>query len=205
MFDGVFRQPPSDRAGRLPAAFPSVGPNTITQTAIALRARGGEALLHAVFEAAGIARYIDAPPEAMVPEGDAAALHRHIYDHLPDGDALLEEAGRLTADYLLAHRIPVIAQVALRLMPAPLSATTLAWAIRRHAWTFAGSGHFVTQGLWPLEVSITASALSVPGCPWHRGVFERLFRTLVSRRATVTCLACCATGAPACRFAIGPR
>ncbi|MEL7346193.1 MAG: bacteriochlorophyll 4-vinyl reductase [Pseudomonadota bacterium] len=203
MFDGVFRQPPREST-RLPAAFPSVGPNTITQTAAALAARGGYALVAQTFAAAGVSPYIDQPPTAMVPEGDAARLHGYIHRHLPNGAAILHEAGRLTADYLLANRIPRPAQWVLQIAPAPLSAWMLATAIRRHAWTFAGSGRFEARGVWPLEVSITANALSVPECPWHQGVFEGLFRRLVSRRTRVTCLSCCATGAPACTFAIGP-
>ncbi|MEM1431648.1 MAG: V4R domain-containing protein, partial [Pseudomonadota bacterium] len=41
-----------------------------------------------------------------------------------------------------------------------------------------------------------------PLCHWHAAVFERLFRVLVSPESSVTEVACCAMGAPACRFEI---
>jgi divinyl protochlorophyllide a 8-vinyl-reductase len=43
----------------------------------------------------------------------------------------------------------------------------------------------------------------VPLCHWHRGVFERLYRMLVTDRARVREVACCACGAAACRFEVG--
>jgi hypothetical protein len=51
-------------------------------------------------------------------------------------------AGRRTADYLLAHRIPKPVQALLKALPARLAARVLLSAIARHAWTFAGSGVF---------------------------------------------------------------
>lgn len=41
-----------------------------------------------------------------------------------------------------------------------------------------------------------------PICDWHGAVFERLFADLVDPDITVTESACCACGAPECRFVL---
>ncbi len=184
-----------------------VGPNAVLQTAAALRAEGGEALARQVFEAAGLARLLEAPPEAMVPEIEAARLHRVVAACLPAGRAerVAAEAGRLTAEYLLAHRIPKPAQRLLRALPPRLAGRLLLTAISRAAWTFAGSGGFSFRGWGRPVVEIAANPLATPGCPWHRAVFERLFRALVAPGTRVVETACCARGAPACRYEIALR
>jgi divinyl protochlorophyllide a 8-vinyl-reductase len=96
-------------------------------------------------------------------------------------------------------------------MPAGLAAPILSRAIATHAWTFAGSGCFKIEALRPPVFLIhdnpvvRGEASDVPLCHWHAAVFERLFRRLVSRRTTVAETACCAQGAPACRFALRLR
>jgi len=45
----------------------------------------------------------------------------------------------------------------------------------------------------------------MPVCHWHAACFERLFARLVHRQSQVIETACCATGAPACRFEISWR
>ena len=181
-----------------------VGPNAISQLADVLQDRYGVEERRAVLSAAGLAKYLAAPPERMTDEREAAALHQTVRTrHGRDWDNLSWEAGERTARYLLAHRIPGGAQWLLRRMPATWAARMLLGAIAKHAWTFAGSGQFaahVGDGL--ISITIADNPIAMPGCPWHGGVFTRLFRTLVSPRVTVVHEACCAEGAAACRFAL---
>ncbi len=94
-----------------------IGPNAVLQHAAVIRRHGGEARLAGVMAAAGLK---DLPTgEAMIPEGEAAALHRALRA-APDAEALEREAGTATADYILAHRIPVAAQRLLKALPAAL-------------------------------------------------------------------------------------
>ena len=147
----------------------------------------------------------------MVDERQVAALHRTLRAELPAEQAslVLAEAGRLTADYLLAARIPALAQAILKLLPASLSASLLVGAIKTHAWTFAGSGRFSARSGNPLILEITNNPLctgehaAAPICSWHAAVFRRLFEVLVSRDVRVDEIDCEARGDGACRFSIG--
>jgi divinyl protochlorophyllide a 8-vinyl-reductase len=194
----------------VPAQAGLIGPNALLQLIAVLDRHEGRATRDLLFEAAGV---VPPPSDAgMWPEDQAAALHRMLRQAMPDrADGLLRLAGEATADYILAHRIPRLAQRAIRLLPGPLGARVLAAAIDRHAWTFAGSGQFRIASRRPLvfEVAgnplIRGEAAPHPLCHWHAAVFERLFRRLVWPRAVVEEVACAATGAPACRFEIRPR
>lgn len=196
--------------GPVPAAAGLIGPNAILQLMSVLDRHEGRAMRDLLFEAAGIG---PPPPDAgMWPEHEAAALHRMLRQALPDrADGLLRLAGEATADYILAHRIPRLAQGAIRALPGPLGARVLAAAIDRHAWTFAGSGRFRIASRRQLVFELAGNPLirgevaPHPLCHWHAAVFERLFRRLVWPRAVVEELACAAAGAPACRFEIRPR
>jgi divinyl protochlorophyllide a 8-vinyl-reductase len=81
-------------------------------------------------------------------------------------------------------------------------------AIRRHAWTFAGSGRFRVLPGTPLRLEVAggpiprAGAADHPVCGYYAATFETLFRALVSPRTQVTEVACEAMGAPACVFAL---
>jgi adenylosuccinate lyase len=109
------------------------------------------------------------------------------------GPALAAEvarhAGQRTADYLLAHRIPKPVQALLKVLPAPLAARVLLSAIRRHAWTFAGSGtvHMPVAGRpatdHPHNPLCRACQSDAPACDFYAATFERLFRVLVHPRA----------------------
>ncbi|MEO0679272.1 MAG: bacteriochlorophyll 4-vinyl reductase, partial [Pseudomonadota bacterium] len=117
------------------------------------------------------------------------------------------EAGRRTADYILAHRIPPRAQALLRAAPARLAAPLLARAIARHAWTFAGSGRFEAQGAWRLVVHdnpmVRGERAAAPLCRWHAAVFERLYRALAADDCRCRELRCGAQpGETACVFEI---
>jgi divinyl protochlorophyllide a 8-vinyl-reductase len=149
------------------------------------------------------------PQDAMIAEGPVALVHQSIRARLPDrAPALLRQAGLGTGDYILAHRIPKVAQRLLRLLPRRVAARLLARAIARNAWTFAGSGQFRIVSVRPMVFEIAdnpvirGAAAPYPVCDWHVAVFRRLFAALVDPGVTVTETACCACGAPACRFVL---
>jgi divinyl protochlorophyllide a 8-vinyl-reductase len=181
-----------------------IGPNAVTRLAQAL----GPARAREVFAAAGLADRLDAPPDRMVPEAEAVALHRALRARLGEAtaDAVSREAGRLTAHYLLAHRIPRALQWVLRRLPGGIAARILVAAIGCHAWTFAGSGRFRVVAGRPLRLEIAggpiarAGAATHPVCGYYAATFESLFRALAGDRARVVETACQAAGAPACVF-----
>jgi divinyl protochlorophyllide a 8-vinyl-reductase len=187
-----------------------IGPNAITRVAEALQALHGDAEARAMFASCGLAHHLDHPPETMVDEADVAVLAAALRRALPDGEArrVAAQAGRATGDYLLACRIPRAAQAVLRALPAALAAPLLLSAIRRHAWTFAGSGRFVARTGRPVRLTIAGNPMcrgivaAAPACDYYAATFERLFRVLVHPRATVVETDCIACGADACRFVI---
>ena len=99
-------------------------------------------------------------------------------------------------------------QWVLRALPAALASRVVCTAIRRHAWTFAGSGAFAARPGTPTVLSIEGcplcrgAALDQPACDYFAATFERLFAALVYRRARVTEVACTALGHPACVFTV---
>jgi divinyl protochlorophyllide a 8-vinyl-reductase len=121
------------------------------------------------------------------------------------------EAGAATGDYLFAHRIPRLAQRLLRVLPAPLASRVLLKAITRHAWTFAGSGHFAARAGHPVIITIGDCAIcrgaraAAPCCDCYSATFTRLFAELVHPHATAREVECIAAGAAACRFEISWR
>lgn len=156
-----------------------------------------------------MARACVAPPsgDEMIPEGEAARLHARLRREEPDrAAALAAEAGRRTADYILANRIPRAAQAILRLSPPPLAARLLARAIERHAWTFAGSGAFRAVDPWRFEITrnplIRGETSETPLCLWHAAVFARLHVALVHRNARCEETCCAAAGGGVCRFEV---
>lgn len=192
---------PTTAAGR-------IGPNAIVRMVEALDNLEGRDAGARLLERAGLSRYIGRLPEAMVDEAEVIALHRAVREALGEGRAetLGWLAGRKTADYLLAHRIPKPMRRALTILPAPLAARVLLAAISRHAWTFAGSGRFRVVGFRPVTVEIAGSPWARshtargPACTYFAATLERLFAALVHPNARVRETACAATGAPACRF-----
>lgn len=181
-----------------------IGPNAVTRLAEAL----GPVRAREVFAAAGLADRLEAPPDRMVPEAEVVALHRALRARLGEAgaDVVSREAGRLTACYLLAHRIPGTLQWVLRHLPGGIAARILVAAIGRHAWTFAGSGRFRVVTGRPLRLEITggpiarAGAATDPVCAYYAATFESLFRALAGDGSRVVETACQATGAPACVF-----
>jgi divinyl protochlorophyllide a 8-vinyl-reductase len=172
--DGGFRPETSAR----------IGPNAILQLLPVLDAALGRAARDRLLSG------IDLPPldAGMWPEAACRAAHLAVWKGCGDqAGVILAQAGQGTADYILAHRIPGPAKALIRALPAPLGARLLTAAIARHAWTFAGSGHFSVTGRSPLSVEISDNPLAFPGlpCPWHAAVFTRLFQRLVWPRVRV--------------------
>ncbi|XBQ16964.1 MAG: bacteriochlorophyll 4-vinyl reductase [Oceanicaulis sp.] len=181
-----------------------IGPNSVLQTETALIEAGGPALARAVFARAELGALLEERPSAMIDEQIPRALFDALFDLLPRDQALAvaHRAGRLTGAYILAHRIPRFAQAILKLLPGRLAAPILLAAVRKHAWTFAGSGVCTTAPGRPATLEIAGNPLAMPGCVWHAGVLETLFETLVSPRAVVRHTRCGHDGAHACRFEI---
>jgi divinyl protochlorophyllide a 8-vinyl-reductase len=189
-----------------------IGPNAITRVAEILPGFVGGNATWALFERAGLAGYLSAPPERMVDETEVTRLHQELRRTLGGEMAaqVAQGAGRRTADYLLGHRIPKPVQALLKRLPAPLAAQLLLSAIRRHAWTFAGSGEFSAHAGWSgragavltLRHNPMCRGLSsdTPACDFYAATFEHLFRVLVHPSAKVSEVACEACGDAECRF-----
>jgi divinyl protochlorophyllide a 8-vinyl-reductase len=185
-----------------------IGPNAVTQVAAALQAAYGAQHTAWLFTLAGIAHHLAAPPAQMIDEADVQRLHQVLRDQLgvPAARRIGAAAGRATGDYLLAHRIPRLAQWLLKRMPAAWAAHMLVAAIRRHAWTFAGAGAFSAQAGEPLRLTIRngpigrGAAAGEPVCDFYVHTFLRLFGELVHPQAQVEEVECQATGDAACVF-----
>ncbi|WP_088278674.1 bacteriochlorophyll 4-vinyl reductase [Ideonella sp. A 288] len=192
------------------AAAHRIGPNAITRVAEALRPRVGAAVTVKVFGRAGLLAYLAEPPAQMVDEAEVTRLHHELRATLGHDLArtIAREAGMRTGDYLLAHRIPKPVQTLLLWLPAPLAARVLLSAIRRHAWTFAGSGFFTARAGRPVVLTLKdnplcrGAVLTEPACDYYAATFERLFCVLVHPRARALEVACEAMGAEACVFEI---
>jgi len=187
-----------------------IGPNAILQVVAALRAQHGATTTAVMVRTAGLERYLDTPPERMVDEGEVIALHTTVRRSFSDAQSrrVMVAAGLGTGDYLLAHRIPALAQKVLRVLPARLASRLLLAAITRHTWTFAGSGHCEFRLGHPVVITIDECPIcrgatsAVPVCDYYAKTFERLYARLVHPRATVRETDCMASGAPSCRFEI---
>ncbi len=187
-----------------------IGPNAITRVAEALEVEVGAAKTAAVFAVARLSHHLDQPPGGMVDECDVTALHRALRAELAMASVrrVSRTAGRLTGAYLLAHRIPRPAQWLLRALPGGPSARALLAAIRRHAWTFSGTGVFTAEAGRPVRLAIAGCPICAgarsdqPVCDYYAATFECLFQTLVHPRCTVVETDCQAMGANACRFEI---
>ncbi|MBK5933813.1 divinyl protochlorophyllide a 8-vinyl-reductase [Rhodovulum imhoffii] len=191
---------PSGPSGR-------IGPNAVLQLLPVLEAAGGAGLRDEMLAASGLG---GAPSDSgLMDEAPAGTMHRALRRRLPDtAPGLLREAGCRTGAYILAHRIPPLAQKVLKALPAALSGPMLAKAIARHSWTFAGSGTFRVVSTRPMVFELTDNPLirgesaPAPLCIWHEAVFDTLFRTLVDKRLSTRETACAASGATVCRFEI---
>lgn len=160
-----------------------IGPNAVIQLRDVLAETLGDVRGAQIFDAAGQGPWWHTPPAIMVPEAAVRAVHKAVVDHLgaAQAQALLAEAGARTGAYLLANRIPRLVRWLFPRLPALISARLLIRAVARHAWTFCGSGEFCYGFRRGLDLSVRHNPLAVlGGDPWHRAVFETLFRRLVS-------------------------
>lgn len=201
----------ASRAGGGEAAIASpatarIGPNAVIQMGEALRAYGGPELERDVFVRAGLQHYLASLPEHMISEREAIAIFHALYHdagvNLHDANAIARDAGLRTGDYILANRIPKLAQSVLRRLPKSLAARALLAAIGKHSWTFAGSGRFSSRYGRPLMIEIAHNPLSFDRCAWHCAVFERLFGVLVSSHAHAVCSDQAMQPGADCRFEI---
>jgi divinyl protochlorophyllide a 8-vinyl-reductase len=193
------------------AAAGRIGPNAVTRLAEAITALDGAAEAEDVFAAAGLSRHLAQPPTAMVRDEEVAALHTALRARAGEAHAarIAWDAGARTAAYLLAHRVPRPFGWLTRALPPAWAARLLLALIGRHAWTFAGAGHFaVLPEAAPCAVAFTITDGPVargarsqqPACAYYAATFEGLFQALVHPRARVTETECSALGAPSCCF-----
>lgn len=186
-----------------------IGPNAILQLLPVLVETLGEHAASRLMVAARLGAVPDG--NSMVPESDAARLHRQVrLDASDQADLILSSAGHRTADYILANRIPRLGQRGLRVLPPGPSAKLLSLAIARHAWTFAGSGQFEVLTPWHFRILdnplIRSETSAECLCHWHAAVFERLYRVLAARDCRCLEIACAAqTGRSSCEFRIDCR
>lgn len=144
----------------------------------------------------------------MIPEEDAARLHRQLCNAMPeDAKPLKTTAGQTMARQLLAQEIPKPAQSVLRAFPQMDAAHGLAGIIARRANLFAGSGTFRAIDPWMFELwqnPLTRSAnRAYCGCHWQAAIIAQLYQTLIGPR--YTCVeTCCGTegNGDICRFVI---
>ncbi|MBU1188227.1 MAG: bacteriochlorophyll 4-vinyl reductase [Gammaproteobacteria bacterium] len=194
-----------------------IGPNAITQLQRVLQQQLGWSDTQRIFAAAGLAHHLQQAPESMVDEREVARLHRQVRRHCVPWQAreIMRLAGDRTGAYILANRIPKPVVWLLRHMPAAWSVPVLMRAIRRHAWTFVGSGDFRMgrqHGTSQLIIAairanpvVALDTADQPICHWHAAVFQRLFRELITDATTVSETRCCAAGDELCEFRIQLR
>lgn len=187
-----------------------IGPNAIIQTVTALRERKGVAEADRLLADWGLGGLVTALPTDMVEEGEVTTLCARVIAGLGRGEglAVMERSGELTAQYLLANRIPGIARLLLPWLPDRLALKALFRAIEGHSWTFAGTGTFSTDLSTPsftIQHCPVCRALSGDGhamCGYYRATFERLIRQLVHPRAVVEEVKCEAAGGDSCLFRV---
>lgn len=160
-----------------------IGPNAVLQMLPVITRFDGPERCARLLAAAGIDREPDG--HSMIPETLAARLHRQVRLEEPDlAPRLAADAGRETANYILANRIPKPAQWILKALPKAAAARLLSHAIAQHAWTFVGSGTLYVPDPWTFEIEdnplIRGECSDTCLCHWHAAVFARLYQVLVS-------------------------
>ncbi|MCE2660223.1 MAG: bacteriochlorophyll 4-vinyl reductase [Rubrivivax sp.] len=193
------------------AAAGRIGPNAILQVDEALAQGPWSAWRVPVFKRAGLQHHLLDPPQQMVPQDEVRRLHLSLRETLGPAVAttVATDAGRRTAAYLLAHRIPRPVQWLLKRLPAHWAAPVLLKAITANAWTFVGTGRFrvlSARGTHPVLLSIEGNPLCVglqadaPACAFYAATFETLCRALVHPTTAVREWSCEAMGHSACCF-----
>lgn len=192
----------------VPAAL--IGPNAIIQLANVLVDRCGRGTADALLRESTRYSLTDLPGH-MIPEEEPLAFAQRVMAEYGEarGTLLLRDAGARTGDYLLANRIPRVAQCLIRVLPKCPGLSILLRAMAAHAWTFAGSGRFATlRRAGTVELSFHGCAMcrgmhgAGPVCDFYAGTFERLIRQLVSTTVRVHEVECQAHGGECCRFVV---
>jgi len=187
-----------------------IGPNAVTRLFAALGRAGLGDVARDIYLKAGVREWLDQAPTAMVDEIRVAKIHQGVRDALPpeQARAILVEAGTATADYLLANRIPAPFRRFIAWTPRGMGLWLFLAAIRRHAWTFVGTGRFTANIGAPTTLEIRGNPFcagerrAAPVCDWHAAVFERLFGEMIHPSARVREVACEARGDECCRFTL---
>ena len=136
-----------------------IGASAILQLSQSMEERFGLSRSMKVMRKAGL--HALPAGDCMIPAEDATALHHALaYCKPEEAEALVRGSGHRTADYIIANRIPKAAAQALKRLPAPIAGWLLMMAIKKHAWTFKGSGRFSSQGQC---ASPSTVAKSTPG------------------------------------------
>lgn len=179
---GVAR-PPSIATARLGV----IGPNSVIQLGNACRELLGGNNTDHFFTMAGYADLLHHSPTRMIDEAIPRDLFKYLYQAYPHRQArrIALRAGELTAEYIIANRIPGMIIKLLQVLPPAISGPMLLKAIKKNAWTFTGSGTFEYQ-LSPVNsIRITNNPLHMPDCAWHIAVLQNLFTNLVCRESKV--------------------
>lgn len=187
-----------------------IGPNAIIQTVAVLVERVGRGCAAEILHRA-TGRALETMPEAMVDEAEVIALVQEVRASLPDAEwaEVFRAAGARTAEYLLAHRIPRLAQGLMRLLPTRLALRVLLSAIARHTWTFAGSARVTIDLRLPATMTLADCPMcrgvraEGPCCHFYVGTLAHLARRLVAPGTAVREVSCRAAGAPACVIRFG--
>ena len=185
-----------------------IGPNVILQTVAVIRERFGDAAAAGVL--ADTPWRLDRLPTGMVVEADVRSMVHATLRRFGDDAAhqVMDAAGVGTAHYLLANRIPKIAQVVMKLAPASVALRVLLTSIQRNSWTFAGNARFVVTYGTPTVVEFHDCAMcrglhsSGTECQFYAATFRQLLTSLVSARTQVVESCCMAAGAACCRFTL---
>jgi divinyl protochlorophyllide a 8-vinyl-reductase len=184
-----------------------VGPNAILQLKDPMDQLLGRGVLAQLLD---LCRVEMPSGTAMISQSDVGRVHHTLWQLFPHrAQAVSEEAGRGTAEYIRKNRIPRVARIALRLMPRGMAEQMLAKAIADHAWTFCGSGGFgFHREDGDIHFMIHANPLADVAahpphpCHWHSAVFEALFSRVLGRRYHCREVSCCAMQAERCHFVV---
>lgn len=171
---------------------PLIGPNAIIQTVHSLRSRYGTAEANDLLQRSGQGHLVEQLPEAMVDETAFHSLVDALLAQLGESQTgqILQEAGQRTADYLLAHRIPRFFQRLVSVQPRRIGLALLLAAIRRHAWTFVGSGqfHFTITQRPTIHIRVVCPSVP-PVAHFYGGTFARLVCVLIDRQTSLETVA----------------
>jgi divinyl protochlorophyllide a 8-vinyl-reductase len=190
---------------RKPTAPTFVSPQVVLDVLASVEQRLGRQALAPLLAEAALVR--PPAPTEPVPESVAQGVHAALRrQHPTEASEILADAGRATADSLIAKQLSARAQSMLSSGPWTIAAWLLGRWAKQNSWTFAGSAAFAPTSALEFEIVgnplIRNETAATPLCRFHEALFERLFQRLVDPRLICREIACQAAGAPACRFAV---